>query len=116
MAGVDERGRPAEGFRVILLGTGAACPSKYRNVTAIYIDFFERGGLLLDCGEGTLTQFIRCAPASPAAGCRVWVCIAFLHSLCLHPIAKHRCSAPVTEYHHRAPTKPGFVGACGLES
>lgn len=64
---VDERGQPPEGFRVILLGTGAACPSKYRNVTAVYVDFFERGGLLLDCGEGTLTQFIRCAaPVLPS--------------------------------------------------
>jgi ribonuclease Z len=28
----------------------------YRNVSAIYLDVFKRGGLLMDCGEGTLGQ------------------------------------------------------------
>jgi ribonuclease Z len=48
-----------ESFQTVFLGTGAACPSKYRNVTSIYLDFYERGGLLLDCGEATLGQLIR---------------------------------------------------------
>ncbi|KAL3162088.1 hypothetical protein ABBQ38_009153 [Trebouxia sp. C0009 RCD-2024] len=34
-------------------------PSKYRNVTSIYINCFQRGGMLLDCGEGTLGQLTR---------------------------------------------------------
>lgn len=57
----DDSGDAAadEGFQTVFLGTGAACPSKYRNVTSIYLDFYKRGGLLLDCGEGTLGQFIR---------------------------------------------------------
>lgn len=50
---------PEEEFQTVFLGTGAACPSKYRNVTSIYLDFYERGGLLLDCGEASLGQLIR---------------------------------------------------------
>ena len=33
------------------LGTCSACPSNHRNVSAYYMDLFERGGLLMDCGE-----------------------------------------------------------------
>ena len=44
---------------MVFLGTGAALPSKYRNVTSIYINRFAKGGLLLDCGEGTLGQLTR---------------------------------------------------------
>ncbi len=36
--------------QVVFLGTGAAIPAKYRNVTGIYVNLFERGGLMLDCG------------------------------------------------------------------
>lgn len=56
-------GQPNGGMRVVLLGTGAACPSKYRNVTALYLDFGDRGGMLVDCGEGTWGQLVRCAPS-----------------------------------------------------
>ncbi|KAJ6700796.1 TRNASE Z TRZ4 MITOCHONDRIAL [Salix koriyanagi] len=40
-------------------GTGSSQPSKYRNVTSIYINLFSKGSLLLDCGEGTLGQLKR---------------------------------------------------------
>ena len=46
--------RPAERlpyWQVTFLGTGAAIPAKYRNVTGIYVHLFARGGLMLDCGE-----------------------------------------------------------------
>jgi hypothetical protein len=33
------------------LGTCSACPSNHRNVSAYYMDLFQRGGLLMDCGE-----------------------------------------------------------------
>ncbi|CAN8269243.1 unnamed protein product [Cochlearia groenlandica] len=46
-------------MEIILLGTGSSQPSKYRNVTAIYIDLFSKGSILLDCGEGTLGQLKR---------------------------------------------------------
>lgn len=40
-----------EELEVTFLGTGAAIPSKYRNVTGIHVNLFSRGGLLMDCGE-----------------------------------------------------------------
>lgn len=48
---------------VVFLGTGSAIPSKYRNVSGIYLRLQaatagEGGqrGMLLDCGEGSLGQ------------------------------------------------------------
>ncbi|KAI3411546.1 Ribonuclease Z [Psidium guajava] len=46
-------------LEIVLLGTGSSQPSKYRNVSSIYINLFTKGGLLLDCGEGTLGQMKR---------------------------------------------------------
>ncbi|KAL6144661.1 hypothetical protein ACLB2K_055352 [Fragaria x ananassa] len=46
-------------MEIVLLGTGSSQPSKYRNVSAIHINLFSNGGLLLDCGEGTLGQLKR---------------------------------------------------------
>ncbi|KAI3935759.1 hypothetical protein MKX01_032943 [Papaver californicum] len=48
-----------EDMEIVLLGTGSSQPSKYRNVTSIFINLFSKGGLLLDCGEGTLGQLKR---------------------------------------------------------
>lgn len=45
--------------RVRLLGTGAAIPSKYRNVSSSLVEVDENSSLLLDCGEGTVTQLRR---------------------------------------------------------
>lgn len=33
------------------LGTCSACPSNHRNVSSYYLDLFDKGGLLMDCGE-----------------------------------------------------------------
>ncbi|KAJ4831725.1 hypothetical protein Tsubulata_038276 [Turnera subulata] len=46
-------------LEIVLLGTGSSQPSKYRNVTSIYVNLFAKGSLLLDCGEGTLGQLKR---------------------------------------------------------
>ncbi|PON31832.1 Metallo-beta-lactamase [Parasponia andersonii] len=46
-------------LEIVLLGTGSSQPSKYRNVSSIYINLFSKGGLLFDCGEGTLGQLKR---------------------------------------------------------
>lgn len=46
-------------LEIVLLGTGSSQPSKYRNVSSIHINLFSNGGLLLDCGEGTLGQLKR---------------------------------------------------------
>ncbi|KAL9264232.1 tRNAse Z TRZ4, mitochondrial-like protein [Drosera capensis] len=48
-----------EDMEIVLLGTGSSQPSKYRNVTSMYIDLFSKGSLLFDCGEGTLGQLKR---------------------------------------------------------
>ncbi len=40
-------------------GTGASCPSKYRNVSGILIQVPLSGNLLFDCGEGTLSQIYK---------------------------------------------------------
>lgn len=50
-----------------MLGTGCAVPSKHRAPAAIYLHLFERGGLLLDCGEGTLGQLHRLLGANGVA-------------------------------------------------
>lgn len=44
---------------IVLLGTGSSHPSKYRNVSSIFVNLFSKGNLLLDCGEGTLAQLKR---------------------------------------------------------
>lgn len=46
-------------MEIVFLGTGSSQPSKYRNVSAIYVHLFEHGGILLDCGEGTYAQLKR---------------------------------------------------------
>ncbi|KAK9821939.1 hypothetical protein WJX81_005595 [Elliptochloris bilobata] len=64
-------------LEVLFLGTGASIPSKYRNVTGIYLHRFAAGGLLLDCGEGTYGQLIRrygTAVGAVLAGLRlIWI-------------------------------------------
>ena len=47
---------------ITFLGTGAAHPSRYRNVSGIMVQTPNSGNLLLDCGEGTLSQIYRCYP------------------------------------------------------
>ncbi|NP_001312412.1 zinc phosphodiesterase ELAC protein 2-like isoform X2 [Nicotiana tabacum] len=46
-------------LEIVFLGTGSSIPSKYRNVSSIYFNLFSKGGLLLDCGEGSLAQLKR---------------------------------------------------------
>ncbi|GMI93786.1 tRNAse Z4 [Hibiscus trionum] len=46
-------------LEIVLLGTGSSQPSKYRNVSSVYVNLFSKGSLLLDCGEGTLGQLKR---------------------------------------------------------
>ena len=45
---------------ITFLGTGASVPSKYRNVSGILVQTPDSGHVLLDCGEGTLSQIYRC--------------------------------------------------------
>lgn len=48
-----------EDLEIVLLGTGSSQPSKYRNVSSIFINLFSKGSILFDCGEGTLGQLKR---------------------------------------------------------
>jgi len=51
--------KPGDDITVTTLGTGSAIPSKYRNVSATHLDIPGVGGILLDCGEGSLGQLRR---------------------------------------------------------
>jgi len=44
---------------VTFLGTGSAIPSKYRNVSSILVETGEDSFIILDCGEGSLSQLYR---------------------------------------------------------
>eukprot|EP00736_Rhodelphis_marinus_P008172 Rmarinus@m.29569 len=51
--------RLAEGdVELVFLGTGAAMPSKYRNVTSQYLRIRGKGGLLMDAGENVYGQLV----------------------------------------------------------
>jgi hypothetical protein len=52
-------------FEVTFLGTGAAVPSKYRNVTGIHLNLFDNGGLLMDCGRWHCYAAILIHPCTP---------------------------------------------------
>jgi len=45
---------------MVFLGTGSMKPSSFRNVSAIYLRFWQQNdiGFLLDCGEGTYFQLL----------------------------------------------------------
>ncbi|KAI8807054.1 beta-lactamase-like protein, partial [Cladochytrium replicatum] len=45
--------------RITTLGTGAALPSRYRNVSSTLISIPDKGHILLDAGEGTYGQLFR---------------------------------------------------------
>lgn len=49
-----------EDLEIVFLGTGSSMPSKYRNVSAIFMQrSFLEASFLVDCGEGTLGQLRR---------------------------------------------------------
>ncbi len=41
---------------VVFLGTGSMKPSKYRNVSSIYVEMTPNYSFVLDCGEGSYYQ------------------------------------------------------------
>ena len=49
----------SSGDCVTFLGTGASCPSKYRNVSSILLQTSATGNVMFDSGEGTLAQLYR---------------------------------------------------------
>ena len=70
---------------VTFLGTGAAIPTKYRNVSAILIHLPTREYILLDAGEGTLGQLYKClGPHCADKVLRNLKCIFISHLHCDH--------------------------------
>ena len=51
---------------LVFLGTGSSMPAKYRNVSGLFLDQKTRGGLILDCGEGSFGQLCRLYGAETA--------------------------------------------------
>lgn len=47
-------------IRITFLGTGSAISTKYRNVSGILLQMPMGEGILLDCGEGGVSQIYRC--------------------------------------------------------
>jgi len=45
--------------KVTFLGTGSSIPSKYRNVSGILVEISQGKYLIMDCGEGTISQMTR---------------------------------------------------------
>lgn len=72
------QGITREEMEMVFLGTGSSQPSKYRNVSAIYVHLFERGGVMLDCGEGTYAQLKRRYCSAPP--------VSFAHSRLLFQV------------------------------
>lgn len=51
---------PINDIKLTFLGTGAAVPSKYRNVTGLFADLgADTGTMMMDCGEGSYSQLCR---------------------------------------------------------
>ncbi|CAA3003552.1 zinc phosphodiesterase ELAC 2 [Olea europaea subsp. europaea] len=70
-------------LEIVFLGTGSSQPSKYRNVSSIFINLFSKGSLLLDCGEGTLGQLKRrfgIEGADEAVRCLRCIWISHIHA------------------------------------
>ncbi|KAL2547592.1 tRNAse Z4 [Forsythia ovata] len=70
-------------MEIVFLGTGSSQPSKYRNVSSIFINLFPKGSLLLDCGEGTLGQLKRrfgIEGADEAVRCLRCIWISHIHA------------------------------------
>lgn len=81
---------------VTFLGTGAAVPSRYRNVSSTLLQLSSGDCVLLDCGEGTVQQLFRCFGAEKASGILQRLGCVFVshihgdHNLGLIRFLKHR--------------------------
>ncbi|EGG24829.1 hypothetical protein DFA_03074 [Cavenderia fasciculata] len=46
-------------LEIVFLGTGCSQSSEYRDETCIYLDLFEKGGIMMDVGGGSYSQMFR---------------------------------------------------------
>ncbi|TPX59209.1 hypothetical protein SpCBS45565_g07801 [Spizellomyces sp. 'palustris'] len=58
-AEAENTGQPGDDVLVCTLGTGAALPSRYRNVSSTLVYTPSHGSILFDAGEGTYGQLYR---------------------------------------------------------
>lgn len=56
----SREGSDGNNITVTFLGTGSAISTKYRNVSGILLQMPTGEGMLLDCGEGGVSQIYRC--------------------------------------------------------
>ena len=57
---IAEKTSSSSSFPVItFLGTGSSSPSQYRNVSGILVETEPGSFLMMDCGEGTISQLVR---------------------------------------------------------
>lgn len=97
-------------LEIVLLGTGSSQPSKYRNVSSIYINLFLKGSMLLDCGEGTLGQLKRRYGVEGAdAAVRSLRCIWISHIHADHHTGLARILALRRDLLREVPHKPVLV-------
>lgn len=102
-----EQTTPNQGFEVVCLGTGAALPSKYRNVSSTYLHVDGQGGLLFDAGEGSFGQlFRRYGPAEIASIIRGLKCVFISHMHADHHLGLLRILGLRSKVHREAePTR-----------
>ena len=84
---------------MVFLGTGAAIPAKYRNVSGIYVDLFARGGIMLDCGAAACVGSLTADHVS-------------LFDLALDPACTSRCAGFNLNHIYR-PRPHGQLFSCG---
>lgn len=99
---------PRDRLLVCMLGTGCAVPSKHRAPSAIYLHAYERGGVLLDCGEGTLGQMhALLGPQRTAAALRGLGAIFISHHHADHHLGVARLLVAVEAARNQAADEAG---------
>ena len=112
-------GSGGKGVMVTFLGTGAALPSRYRNVSSTLLQLTSGDCLLLDCGEGTLQQLFKCFGAEEASmilqrmGCVFVSHIHGDHNLGLIRLLKHRYEL-LKQHKGKCPRVPLILGPFAL--
>eukprot|EP01105_Mastigella_eilhardi_P000630 TRINITY_DN1073_c0_g1_i1.p1 TRINITY_DN1073_c0_g1~~TRINITY_DN1073_c0_g1_i1.p1 ORF type:complete len:781 (-),score=151.06 TRINITY_DN1073_c0_g1_i1:1373-3715(-) len=82
---------PNDSFRVTMVGTGAALPSKYRNVSSTLVNLPCGAPFMCDCGEGTFGQLCRTfgeAGAVKLVSDLIFVFVSHIHAD--HHLGLHR--------------------------
>ena len=103
--------RPGD-VELVFLGTGSSMPAKYRNVSGLFLDQKTRGGLIVDCGEGSFGQLCRLYGATTALGRRCVICSSAWIS---HIHADHHVGLPTILIERRRAMLADGVGEDAVE-